>query len=42
MLGMFRDIKEVHLAYFVGPMRTEIGAVVKEIIGVRKLMCSAL
>lgn len=42
MLDMFRDIKEAHLVYIVGSRGTEVGAVVREVIGVRKLMCGAL
>ena len=42
MLDMFRDIREAHLAYIVGSRGTEVGAVVREVIGVRKLMCGAL
>lgn len=42
MLDMFRDSKETRLASIVGSMQTEVGTVIREVIGVRKQMCRAL
>lgn len=42
MLDMFRNNKEAHLASMVGSIWTEVGTVIREVIGVRKQIRNAL